>query len=191
MVKDKQAVSALSDAILLARFRDEGDETSFEALFERHYDMVYGVLYRLTGTRQQAEDLAQEVFLKLYQRPMQRGDNVAGWLYRVAVNTGYNALRSAQRRTKREEAVAVEEGSSPTPEAEAIRAETQARVHAALAQLKPRDAKLLTLRHTGLSYKELADVLGVKASSIGTLLVRAQRAFKLAYERTSKEERRE
>ena len=184
MVKDNPALSALSDAMLLERFRDEGDETSFEVLFERHYDMVYGVLYRLTGTRQQAEDLAQEVFLKLYQRPMKRGDNVAGWLYRVAVNTGYNALRSAKRRTKREEAVAVEEGSSPTPEAQAIRAETQERVRAALAELKPRDAKLLTLREMGLSYNELAEVLGVKASSIGTLLIRAQRAFKLAYERS-------
>ncbi|MGF1503684.1 MAG: sigma-70 family RNA polymerase sigma factor [Anaerolineae bacterium] len=170
-------MSALSDSMLLRRFRDEGDETSFEELFTRHYDRVYGVLFRLTGTRQQAEDLAQEVFLKLYQRPMRRGDNVAGWLYRVAMNSGYNALRGEKRRDKRERFVAPQEGSGATPEESAIRGETREQVRAALARLKPRDAKLLVGREMGLSYKQLAEIVGVRETSVGTLLSRAQSAF--------------
>ena len=177
-------MTALSDALLLKRFR-EGDEASFETLFTRHYDMVYGVLFRLTGTRAEAEDLAQEVFLKLYQRRLRYNDNVAGWLYRVAMNTGYNALRSRQRRSRREEEAAREDvvaaDRSPTTEAQAARRETRRNVQAALANIKPRSARLLLLRELGFSYHEMADIVGVAPGSVGTLLARAQRAFEEAY----------
>ncbi len=176
-------LTALSDATLLRRFR-EGDVESFEALFERHYDRIYGVLFRLTGTRAQAEDLAQEVFLKLYQRPLRRGDNVSGWLYRVALNTGYNALRGAQRRSRREQTTAEDLPHPPSPEDEVARREARRAVRAALAQLPARSAKLLVLRELGLSYREMADAVGVKASSVGTLLARAQAAFEAAYTAT-------
>ena len=68
----------------------------FERRFESHWGAVFGVLYRLTGTREEAEDLAQEVFLKLYQRgPRADHDaSVGGWLYRVATNLGYKIGRA-------------------------------------------------------------------------------------------------
>lgn len=180
------SLTTLSDAALLQRFR-EGDVDSFEVLFERHYDRIYGVLFRLTGTRAQAEDLAQEVFLKLYQRPLQRGANVSGWLYRVALNTGYNALRGAQRRSRREQVAAEDLPHPPTPEDEVARREARRSVRTALAAIPPRSAKLLVLRELGLSYREMADAVGVKASSVGTLLVRAQRSFEAAYTATHDE----
>src|SRR5688572_23397798 len=111
-------ISAIPDGQLLRRFQ-EGDLASFEALFARHYDLVYGVLFRLTGARAEAEDLLQEVFLRLYERPAAHGENVAGWLYRVALNTGYNALRSHSRREHRERrALSGETNSMPGPEDE-------------------------------------------------------------------------
>ena len=138
--KEQQKVAAISDAVLLARFR-AGDEASFEILFDRHYDMVYGVLFRLMGSRAEAEDIAQEVFLKLYRRPLRHRDNVAGWLYRVATNAGYNALRTRQRRARREERAVREADlttSKPGPEEHVSRAQTRREVQDALARIKPR-----------------------------------------------------
>ena len=91
MAKEKdRLLIVVPDTLLLQRFHD-GDITSFETLYKRHYDRVYGILFRMTGTRVEAEDLAQEVFLKLYRTRLKHDSNIAGWLYRVAVNTGYNA----------------------------------------------------------------------------------------------------
>jgi RNA polymerase sigma-70 factor (ECF subfamily) len=179
-VSEDEPVTAIPDALLLRRFR-EGDEDSYEMLFNRHYDMVYGVLYRLTGTRQEAEDRAQEVFLKLYRYPLRHDQNVAGWLYRVAVNTGYNALRSDQRRRARERVVAQDAEPPPRTEEEVTRREATRQVRAALAAIPPRAAKLLILRESGFSYRELADIVGVAPGSVGTLLARAQKAFRKAY----------
>ena len=177
-------LTVLSDALLLRRFY-EGDVASFEALFERHYDLVYGVLFRLTGTRAEAEDLLQEVFLRLYQRPMAHGENVAGWLYRVALNTGYNALRASHRRERRERITAPGE-AVPGPEEELSSIEARRRVQAVLAQLPERSAKMLVLRESGFSYKEIAEIVGVSVGSVGTLLARAQEAFSKAYQEDRK-----
>jgi RNA polymerase sigma-70 factor (ECF subfamily) len=170
-----------SDALLLEGLR-QGDEASFEALFHRHYQRVYHLLYRLVGNPGEAEELTQEVFLRLYQRPLRRGDNVAGWLYRVATNQGYNALRGRRRRRQREETVLADTPlAAPSAASVSDRRAVQAQVRAALARLKPKQGQLLLLRQMGFSYKELADVLGVSPNSIGTLLARAEKAFRKAY----------
>lgn len=183
-------MTAVSDTLLLERFR-AGDEQSFEQLFERHYDLVYGVLFRLTGTRAEAEDLAQDVFLKLYRQPIRHASNVAGWLYRVAVNTGYNALRANQRRYWREQATALDQPKPDSPESLAARREEQQQVRAALAKLKPRSAKLLILRESGFSYDELAGMIGVSPTSVGTLLARARKQFEEAYRTMAVDSERE
>ncbi len=180
---EEAALADLPDDLLLQHFR-EGDETSFEALFLRHYDRVYGVLFRLMGTRAEAEDLAQEVFLRLYRQAPRRGENVAGWLYRTAVNLGYNALRADRRRHRREQAAAhTEDHPAGGPEEVAVQREVQREVRAALATLSARSAGLLLLWQMGFRHRELADIFGIAPSSVGTLLVRAQRAFERAYRR--------
>ena len=172
----------LSDALLLEGLR-QGDQASFEALFHRHYQRVYYLLYRLVGNRQEAEELVQDVFMRLYQRPLRRGNNVGGWLYRVATNMGYNALRGKKRRGRCEEAVMADTPlTAPSAAAEGERRAARAEVRTALARLKPRQGQLLLLRQMGFSYKELAVVLGVSPNSIGTLLARAEKAFRKAYE---------
>jgi RNA polymerase sigma-70 factor (ECF subfamily) len=183
------AVSATApDTDLLARLR-AGDEAAFETLFRRHYALVYGIVYRLAPD--EADDLTQEVFLRLYRRPPRAGDsNLAAWLYRVAVNVGYNALRSERRRTRLTEAepAASEEAlaagtSARDTEACAARREAQRRVRAVLRRIGKRQAALLVLRHSGLRYREIARVLGVAPGSVGTLLARAERAFMCQHER--------
>lgn len=174
-------MSTHTDALLLHRFA-AGDEAGFEELFQRHYDMVYGVLYRLVGARQEAEDLAQEVFFKLYQNPLRHGENIAGWLYRVATNTGYNALRASHRRYQREYQAGGDGISSAAPEEEVTRREIQRQVRTALLMLPERDAKMLVLSQAGFSYQELAEIVGVASSSVGTLLARARGAFLAVYD---------
>jgi RNA polymerase sigma-70 factor (ECF subfamily) len=180
--KEGDVTTAIPDAMLLYRFQ-QGDEASFTTLFERHYDMVYGVLFRLTGTRAEAEDFLQEVFLRLYERPLHHAENVAGWLYRVAMNTGYNALRAAYRRERRERAAVVgTEQSLPATEEEVTRREARRRVQRTLARLPERAAKLLVLRESGFSYREIAEIVELAEGSVGTLLARAQNAFTKLYQ---------
>ncbi len=162
------------------------DEAPFETLFLHHWPRVYGVLVRLLGDPAEAEDLALETFWRLYRRPPKNvgatytSSLLSGWLYRVAMNLGYNALRAAKRRLRYEETAgreALERDVEPDPADAAAQADEQARVRAVLNQLAPREAQLLILRHSGLSYKELAAALGVAPASIGALLARAEREF--------------
>jgi RNA polymerase sigma-70 factor, ECF subfamily len=162
-----------------------GETAWFDAAFQEHWPRVYSVLFRLVGDRDEAEDLALETFWRLFQRRPRVDKNLAGWLYRVATNLGFNALRARKRRARYEqEAGKMELPYSPDPAGEAERSEERRQVQAALAQMKPRAARLLVLRHSGLSYVELASVLGVAPGSIGTLMARAEQEFLAYYRKT-------
>lgn len=171
-----------SDAALLERLRS-GDTSAFEDLFLRHYATVYRVVYGVVGNAQEAEDLAQEIFTVLYRQPprLDGADALGAWLYRVAVNRAFNALRAEQRKQRESWWVAPPEYQRD-PQDEYLRREERERVRTALARLPERTAKLLLLRHAGLAYAEIAAALHVAPGSVGTLLVRAERAFALTYE---------
>ena len=165
------------------------DSAAFEELFLRYYRQVYRVLYSVVTDAQEAEDLTQETFLALYRNPpgLEPGTSLAAWLYRVAVNRGYNALRG-ERRARRRLEEAAEAPPQIDPQVEFLRREERERVRSALRSMPERAAKLLLLRYGGLSYAEIAVVMQVSPGSVGTLLVRAERAFVSSYERTSHEE---
>lgn len=176
--------SPLADAALLADVR-AGSEAAFEALFGRYYGQVHRLLQRLV--EDEADDLAQAVFWRLYTRPPRvlQGD-LRGWLYRVATRLGYNALRARRRRERHRDRWAVLVGQvgedpSPGPEAASEQEAERRQVRAALASLKARDAMILALRHSGLSYGEIAKALKIAPGSVGTLLARAERSFVAAY----------
>jgi RNA polymerase sigma-70 factor (ECF subfamily) len=152
---------------------------AFELLFQEHWPRVYALLYRLVGDRAEAEDLALEAFWRLYRRPPE-ASRLGGWLYRVASNLGFNALRARSRRIHYEEQAGfeiLENGPHWDPAVELERLQEREIVRAILAQMKPRAAHLLILRHSGLSYAELAEALDVAPGSIGTLLARAEAEF--------------
>jgi RNA polymerase sigma-70 factor, ECF subfamily len=185
--EDNQPVTILSDNKLLEGV-SRGDVASFETLFYRHYDRIYGLLFRLLGNRVEAEDVTQEVFLKLHRQRFSPGreHNAGAWLYQVAMNLGYNAIRSRRRLWQRNVHLVPEPldpGSDPAVKVEQRQnqAEIQARVRAALACLPPRQSQMLLLRQMGLSYTELAEACQVAPNSVGTLLARAARAFREAY----------
>src|SRR5579859_6291418 len=92
-------------------------ESKFEKVYFEHYARVVSVLFRLTPSRTEAEDLANEVFWKLYRRqlPPNPDGNVAGWLYRTATNLGIDVLRkNARRRQHEHEAARLADQSQST-----------------------------------------------------------------------------
>jgi RNA polymerase sigma-70 factor (ECF subfamily) len=109
---------------------------------------------------------------------------VGGWLYRVATRTGLNALRARRRRQRYEDQAGtlwLERNAPLDPEAATERSEVQRQVRAVLAGMRPRAAQVLVLRHSGLSYAEIAESLNVAPGSVGTMLARAERAFERRY----------
>jgi RNA polymerase sigma-70 factor, ECF subfamily len=161
----------------------------FESIFARQYPRVHRVLSGLVGPYE-ADDAAQEVFLRLYHSHMldKPDEQIAAWLYRVAVNTAYNLLRSRRRqaaqiqragRLARPEAAIGEAALNPAQSV--ADAEQAALVRAALDQLSPTHRAVLALRQAGLSYAEVAAAAGVKSGSVGTLLARAEAHLRAHY----------
>lgn len=182
-------LTSISEALFLKH----GDTDAFEALFYTHYDRVYGLLFRLVGNRGEAEDLTQEVFLKLYQEQERfhgdRQHNLGAWLYRVATNAGYNAIRGRRRRWQRNTTLLADATDEPVdPSATVAQQETQEAVRQTLGRLPQRDIQLLLLRQMGLSYAELAHACGVAPGSVGTLLRRAADTFRQEWLKTRESE---
>lgn len=170
----------LRRAQLRAGAEHDRREREFEALFRQHWGRISRVLTYLVGDGDEAQDLALEAFWRLYRQPPARTADIGGWLYRVATNLGYNWLRARRRRSRYEAEAGLgflNEGASPGPDEAQETAALRARVQAVLGELSEREAQILTLRYSGLSYAEVAAALGVAAGSVGTLLARAESAF--------------
>ncbi|MBE3590393.1 MAG: sigma-70 family RNA polymerase sigma factor [Firmicutes bacterium] len=138
-------------------------------LFDRHYAEVVRHVHYLTGDRALAEDIAQETFVRMYLTCPSPPEHPPSWLRRVAARLAYNELRAGRRRERREAAYAA--AASPAER----EWEPASDLREALERLDPRDRTLLLLRAEGWAYREIADVVGVDAASVGTLLARARR----------------
>jgi RNA polymerase sigma-70 factor (ECF subfamily) len=160
------------------------EAADFEVLFQEHWTRVNGVIYRLVGDPDEAQDLALETFWRLYSHPPRETTNMGGWLYRVALRLGYNALRAANRRQKYEQEAGryrVEQGT-PDPEDEVSLFEQRQLVRSVLARMNPRSAHILMLRHSGFSYAEIGSVFDIPINSMGTLITRAEKEFSKRYQ---------
>ena len=161
---------------------DVTDKASFdfETFFSVHYGRVAGIIARVVRDPSRAEDLAVDVFWRLWRSPKAQGELAAGWVYRTAIRVGLDELRRRARRSRLESLFGAGE-RSPTPEQIHAVIQRQDQVRAVLAALESAQAELLLLRASGFSYDELASALNLNASSIGTLIVRAQNAFRKEY----------
>lgn len=154
----------------------------FEAIFQENWPRVYALLVRLVGDQAEAEDLALEVFMRLYQHPPRQDVelNLGGWLHRVAMNLGLNALRSWQSRRQYEDKAGrfeLQENSSLSPEEIFAAQEERRSARCILAEMNPRQAQILILRYSGLAYRDIATIMGLAPSSVGPLLTRAEAEF--------------
>jgi RNA polymerase sigma-70 factor (ECF subfamily) len=153
-------------------------------LFQRHFHRLVRYLDRLSGDPELASDLAQETFVKLHRRGA-LPDNPEAWLITVAMNLFRNARSTAARRRKlltptRAEASLGDPQPGPAQLLEGV--DEAERVRAAIERLGERDRQLLLLRAEGYGYRDLAAALALNEASVGTLLARAKRAFREAYE---------
>lgn len=152
----------------------------YEAVFRANYRRVARVIVRVIQDPSRAEELAVDVFWKLWQHPSAQGTQCAGWLYRTAMRAALDELRRRARRETYESWLGVPRASGD-PEAARQTSEARTRIRTVLGRLRPLDAQLVTLRAEGFSYDELADVLELNPASIGTMLRRAQEAFRKEY----------
>ncbi|MEO6857304.1 MAG: sigma-70 family RNA polymerase sigma factor [Solirubrobacteraceae bacterium] len=149
----------------------------FEAFFRQHYRVVVRLAQSVVRDPQQAEDVAQEVFLAAYRRFPGDYGQAAGWVRVAAVHTALNALRGERRRDKRQRLLQ-DVGSLPSAEDTVIVREARGELRRVLARLPRRSAAVLVMRHGGMSYVEIAEALGVKVGHVGTLLRRAESALR-------------
>ena len=161
----------------------------FERLFLQEYPKVVAIAYRVLADRTAAEDVAQEVFLKFHRSISPDSERASGWLHAAAVHSALNRLRGERRRVVRETAHAREaaQALNPDPQTLVVEADRRRRVRSALARLPERTASVLLLRHSGLSYAEVATALGIKVGNVGTVLRRAEEALRKEVNRAPSE----
>jgi RNA polymerase sigma-70 factor (ECF subfamily) len=160
---------------------------SFDEAFTLHHRAVFRAAYALVRDAGLAEDVTQEVFLKLYQHlgSLRDEEHVRPWLLRVASNTALNAIRSRGRAGAREEEFAVAAtvgGSGPVGiEADYERRTEIEEARRALAQIKEPMRSCLLLKQQGLSYKEIAQTLSINEANVGSLIARGRKEFTRVY----------
>jgi RNA polymerase sigma-70 factor (ECF subfamily) len=152
-----------------------------DAIFRAQYERITRVIGRVIHDQARAEELAVEVFLKWWRNPKAHGDHAEGWLYRTSVREALDELRRQTRRSRVERLFSFVRPSPPTPEhLFAVNAE-QHRVRTVLGALSRRHAELLLLWSQGLSYQEIAVALAKNPNYVGSLVGRAQEAFRKEY----------
>lgn len=155
-----------------------GVRADLDEIFHRDYERVVAVAASILGSRDQAEDVAQDVFLSFGRSSVPAG-GARGWLSVAAAHTALNVLRSRRRRTSREEAAAAADVTVVSDVADTVvTLEERSRVRAALARLPRTQAVALVLRHSGLSYADVAAALDLSPGSVGTTVRRAESALR-------------
>lgn len=157
-----------------------GDRLAFDRLSRRHLDRAYGVAMRMTGSRADAQDVVQDVFLRLWQRPdaWRPGQaQFSTWLYRVVVNR----CLDLKRRPKGTDLDSVEEPQDPDANAEdsLLEAERNRALDSAVNQLPERQKAAIVLTYTaGLRNAEAASAMEISVKAFEALLVRAKRELR-------------
>ncbi len=157
---------------------------SFDRVFRAEYGRVVGIATRVLGDRSRAEDVAQDAFLALHRRRCSDQPWAGGWVCTAAAHMALNVLRSERRRGRREQLAAP--AADPVDPAAAVERADDGRVlQAALTRLPERAATVLVLRHSGLSYAEVAAAMNVKQGDVGTMLRRAESALRKEVDRAA------
>jgi len=186
----------------LVRRLKQGDERAFQELVQTYQDRIFGLVFRMIGNRQEAEDIAQEVFISVYRGIANyRGEGrFYTWLYRIASNTCKNRIkylkgRNFHRASDIDETPAAhmqgDDGGAvialqsvvPGPEATFVGSRLERAIQAEIAQLEPEHRLLIVLRDIqGLSYAEILRITGLQEGTLKSRLHRARLALKLRLE---------
>lgn len=179
----------MDDAVLaeVIRGAQRGEEAAFDRLVSAYGRRIVGFLYRLTGSRDDAEELAQEVFVRIVRtiRTYRHDGRFEPWLFRIAANLARDRVRRIQRRPMILPLGAVGrtddadedrlEGPAVPVDAAMIHRETVEQLNVALAELPDAEREVLMLRHfSRMSFREIAEATG---SPLGTALARSHRGL--------------
>lgn len=148
---------------------------TFDKLYNQHYEQIYRYCYRFVNNRETAGDIAQETFLKLYQRMSNIGysiENTNAWLYKVAGNLCLNSIKSNNRQGTKIDIKSTDCIEVINPEENLIARERTERIRLAIDQISPKHRMLIFMYQDGLSYKEMSNATGIPFNSIGKTLWR-------------------
>ena len=167
----------------LVRRAQAGDTGAFDELVGAHAAVVYNVVLRMVGNREDARDLTQQIFLKVW-RSIERVDperRFFCWLYRIALNEASNLRRGRRPETELNDGIV---DPAPSPEDCAEQAERDRLVQAALLDLKDEERRLLVIRYYGqLSYEELSGLFGMTEEKLKSRLFMARQKLGRALRR--------
>jgi RNA polymerase sigma factor (sigma-70 family) len=152
------------------------DRTLLGAVYAQHHEELFRYAARFTGDADLAEDVVQEAFVRLAERPPGEPGALRAWLFRATTTIAIDAHRTRKRRNALAEAGIArlpmgEMGPDPAQAAE--QADLRERVREALDQLEPRDRAILLMREEGFAHHEIADAVGTTTKSVGTMIARA------------------
>lgn len=173
------------DAALVARAR-EGDQDAFAALVEQNQGKVYNLALRLTGSAEDASDVAQEAFLKAWRGlpSFQEESSFSTWLYKLTNNAGIDFLRRRARQRGAESPLSLDEPDNglaaltpdptPSPQERLEHRELRDALADGLARLSHEHRQALSLRLAGLSYAEIAQTLEIEEGTVKSRIARAR-----------------
>ena len=173
-----------AEDIRLMGLASAGDMAAFEQLVERHQRLVIGTVGRMLGTNSDAEDIAQQVFVRVWKnvKRYEPRAKFTTWLLKITRNLVFNELRRRSRHPAvplqsetDEEERPLKDERAVAPDASLLEHELQEAVDAAIAQLPETQRMAVILRRYGeLSYEEIADALDQSVSAVKSLLFRAR-----------------
>jgi RNA polymerase sigma-70 factor, ECF subfamily len=175
-------MTSTDDNDLIGRFR-KGDPSSFEALIRKYQDRVYNVCRYMLKNPEDAQDAAQDVFLKAYRalKEFRPDSTLYTWIYRIAVTTCLDYRRKSRREVFRTEPLTDDLPSDePLPEQLYESAEMPRSIQLALQKLPKKLRAAIVLREIeGLSYQEIAEVLHTSPGTVKSRISRAREELRL------------
>ncbi len=176
----------MPDEYSLIRRARKGDSRAFEKLVQLHGDRIYSIALRIVGDPSDAEDMAQEAFLRIWRglEGFNMESKFSTWAYRLTTNVCIDFLRR-ESRVKKVPLFTMDDDGEETelpvadlrysPELILDREELQGAVNSALEQLEPQYRQILSMRELGgMSYGEIASQLGIKEGTVKSRIARAR-----------------
>ena len=180
----------LDEQVLVDRI-SRGDNTAFQEFVERYKKKIYYVAYDITGDHDDAEDVSQEVFIKVLRslRTFRRNAKISSWLYQISVNASIDLLRKKSSKPEKlmddiervdiRENLPVSSTHAQNPEQSAEDFIIQNHISEALQKVSPKERSVFVMRHYNeLKIREIAEILSVSPGTVKALFYRATRKLR-------------
>lgn len=156
----------------------KGSKNAFEILVDKYNKIIFNVAYRMTGDRDDAEDITQTVFIKVYDRLDRYNSKYKffSWLYRIVINETLNFLKTSKRFNDLDSKMIAPE---KTPEENCMENDMGTRIQVALMKLPPSYRILILLKHfQNCTYQEISDSLNISEKRVKSRLYTARQLLK-------------